>query len=495
MSAETIDRGAAPVAAAVLPAPPALSPVLPPAIAGAGTALRNACAARVAGLGRRLERHRRTAVRFARRQTEFNQIARFVLAIPLLAGTPSYVAYDARPPIPPDFAAAMPAPAPAPAMAVPAPVPTEPGTLYRTTEAEPARPAAEAEAGPRIRAICSRGGQTVFLDDRAESNASADWREEVSLKHPGAVCAFAPRFGLPDPQFRRIETNTVPAAPAPSLPATTSSSAKADANAPLVVRTVPVTASLSPLGFAAPDLRTDAFTPAPERSEGDKEQIEQALAALSAPSSAVGGKLAPVKAMAAAKPVKMPPFAQLQASVPMPAPAPRRLETRTASADPVADLAPVVPKPEAVHAIAASITPAWGSDAVGLRFVEQTRAVVRKTSETRSGADGFAEDLFSDTWQWKAFSVPTWMRSPAASAWAGAFDANGLGRFADDQAADPERHLPPQLRLLPDRRRSEATGRNKAEFDAAFAAFPAGTLTVDDHEPSDGVPALRLAGL
>jgi hypothetical protein len=334
LSAKITDRSGG-SAAAILAAP------APTATDGLREAFASQVSAYASDLSWRWTRFSRGAARFVRRQTEFNQIARFVLAVPLAVATPSYLGFEARPPAPETAIIALPRGVP-PVGAPQAGVPIQPGTVYRVPPSDPhVSSAADAVAGPRIRAICSRAGQTVFMDDRAEVEASADWREEVPLKHPGAVCAFTTRFGVAEPQFRAIETDTV-ATPVQAAPLP-------EDRLPIFVKTIPVPSEM----LAPPDPRAGGFAVSSDRPDPAKDQIEKALAALVALPQGAGARVAPSVAASAAAP---------------------RLELRVASAEPrlVVPHGAVVPtSPGAVTSRVGAITTAevagWGRGASPFR--------------------------------------------------------------------------------------------------------------------------------
>lgn len=359
LSAKTTDRSNA------MSATTMASPTNAEGLRDALASLASSC---VMDLSRRRARASRVVVRFVRKQTEFNQLARFVLAIPLAVATPTYLGFDGRPPAPEPMAATAPRAAPPPQPGIP----SEPGSVYRVTPAEPRVLSPEdTVAGPRIRAICSRSGQTVFLDDRAEANASADWREEVALKHPGAVCAFTTRFGVADPQFRPIETNTV-AAPAQAAPTP-------DQQTPVFVRTIPVPSE----ALTPPDLRAGGFSLSYDKADSAaKDQIEQALAALSAPTKGAGARIAPSAARAASVTTPLPeprPLPRHEASVAPPAP------IRSEASHSSVSMAKVEAGAPAVNAEAIS----WDQEATSLRYLEATSRTWRGSrSPLRMGAFG-----------------------------------------------------------------------------------------------------------
>ncbi len=414
MQTETTEAGAQAVAAAP---PSALDVLRHQAAEGA--------AAYAAALAQGLDRFRRSAARFALRQTEFNQLARWPLAAILIAGAPVGVGYD-RKPLPSEYpsAAAEAAAAPGLAARTAAPLPAP---------AVPAPPAAEADpadlvAGPRIRAICSRGGQTVFLDDRTESKASADWREEVSLKHPGAVCAFTSRFGIADPQFRAIETNTV-ASPAVAAP-------PVEERMPVMVRTIPITADM----LAAPDPRAGNFALPYDRPDAAREQIDQALAVLGAPGRETGAKL----------PQPMPRFAQ-PARVPMP-------EKRPAARS--ADEADAAPARSAEEPAAATTVPAaapWGADAAPIDHLGPAKPPLRKDQPAPLSHSGrFGDDVFVDPFRRDEAAAPAPRKAPAPLS------------FHDSGWSSDARPVPAAPAAA--ERRSEAA---PVDFAATFAAVSA----------------------
>jgi hypothetical protein len=280
LSAETTDRNTGPTAAIAAPAPTLVD--------GLKEAMAVHFAIYAADLSVRWVRVSRGAVRFARRQTEFTQVARFILAIPFVVGAPTYVAFDARPPALETVVERREVPPPS---AVQPAAALQDETATRVAPADPrVSPPADAVAGPRIRAICSRASQTVFLDDRAEADASANWREEVALKHPGAVCAFTTRFGVADPQFRAIEANSVVVPP--------KSAPSAEDSQPIFVKTIPVPSEL----LAPPDPRAGSFAIPYDAPDPAKDQIERALEVLAVPKAAAGARVSSSVAQAATLP-------------------------------------------------------------------------------------------------------------------------------------------------------------------------------------------------
>ncbi|MGY3581808.1 hypothetical protein ACVIGB_000121 [Bradyrhizobium sp. USDA 4341] len=271
------------------------------------------------------------AARWVRGQAEFNQVMRFVLAVPLVAGTATPVARDYRP------LSAVPAVAER-QVALPAPTPSAPVQLATTGTAgtTPVVPPVTSEAvpGPRVRANCSRGTRTVFLDDRPAVEASEDWKEGLTQRYQGAVCSFVPRFGVPEPGFRTYEAPAIE--PKPAEPAV----APLTATDPIRVKTSIEREMFDP----------NVATPAVPTRGPDADGIEQALAVLGAPAAgraAVGEKVpdnrarAAIAALAAvdgqdlplpgSAPSKLAATSEKTSPVPMP---PRRIAVRLSTNDP-----------------------------------------------------------------------------------------------------------------------------------------------------------------
>lgn len=218
--------------------------------------------------------HSQSCARWLRRQAEFNQVMRFVLAAPLVAGTATSVSRDYRP-----LTAEQPTAASYASVDGRSGVPIEVRTGHAlSVQPAPPTPIAEAIPGPRVRANCSRGTRTVFLDDRPAVEATEDWKEGLTQRYQGAVCSFAPRFGLPEPGFRAYEAP----ATAQTLPA----------------RSVETT-SEAPIKVKASIERESGFGEQRDDVQGDG--IERALAALGAPplTRPIGGSVPNDKAKAA----------------------------------------------------------------------------------------------------------------------------------------------------------------------------------------------------
>jgi hypothetical protein len=218
---------------------------------------------------------------WARRQAEFNQIMRFVLAVPLVAGTATPVARDYHS-LPTQTAALLKRQEPAPEPAKTVPIAPGSSSIASTTMTAPLAQVVEPIPGPRVRANCSRGTRTVFLDDRPAVEASEDWKEGLTQRYQGAVCSFVPRFGVPEPGFRTYEAP----AETKSVEAIQANSASTD---PIRVRTT--------IERETPGM--DDGAPAPRSPDADG--IEQALAVLGAPATGrtVGGKVTDDRAKAA----------------------------------------------------------------------------------------------------------------------------------------------------------------------------------------------------
>ena len=230
------------------------------------------------------------SARWLRQQTEFNQIMRFVMAIPLVAGTATPVAHDYRPPAP-EAAIASTKPETPPAPTLIPPVQTNQSTTAAQTTTVALAPAqapavAEPVPGPRVKANCSRGTRTVFLDDRPAIEATEDWKEGLTQRYQGAVCSFVPRFGLPEPGFRTYE------APAIEPKRVERANEETPAADPIKVRTTVEREMFDP--------NMDAPQASPSRGS-DADGIERALAALGAPVAerSVGGRVPNERAKAA----------------------------------------------------------------------------------------------------------------------------------------------------------------------------------------------------
>lgn len=442
MSAKSTDRSNAIVATTV---------ASPTAVDGLRNTLSSLVTSCVTDLSRRRARASRVVLRFVCKQAEFNQVARFVLAVPLAIATPSYVGFDGRPQAPESMAVVAPGGAP-PSQSVP---PSDPGGVQKVGPSETrALSPADVVAGPRIRAICSRAEQTVFLDDRAEVDAPGGWREEVALKHPGAVCAFTTRYGVADPQFKMIETNrvTAPAQVAPSP----------EQQMPVFVKTIPVPSEM----LVPPDLRAGGFSLPYDKADPAKDQIEQALAALSAPTQGTGARIV----LSAAR----------SASMATPLPEPRPLDRQVTSVTDADSAPPSSPASLSIVSISkggnaslgvnAEIL-SWGKEALPIRDLDGASRLWRQDTTLRMGA--FGEEQYRSPSSVSGFSSDD--RSETS-------DLQALERFADFLGITWVRsgfllsypHVtPPVFSSFSSVRRSGLSPGNSPEvdFDAAFAAF------------------------
>lgn len=255
--------------------------------------------------------------RWVRQQAEFNQVMRFVLAVPLVAGTATPIARDYRPP-PAQQVAVLKQQGQAPEPTQTGPIGVgSPSAASAAMITTPVAPTVEPVPGPRVRANCSRGTRTVFLDDRPAVDASEDWKEGLTQRYQGAVCSFVPRFGVPEPGFRTYEAPAVETKPVEAASAATSTN-------PIRVRTT---------------IEREAFDPTIDGSGStprspDADGIEQALAVLGAPVAgrAVGGKVSDDRAKAAIAALAAADDQDL--ALPRPAPSKQPLANETVSTAP-----------------------------------------------------------------------------------------------------------------------------------------------------------------